>query len=89
MRNGECGNVAMANVIKKLFGQLLGQYFQQVPSNPYYMFFNEDQSDNGGSVSANMSEDADDENETDSQVSVFITLTLCLYGVIYGLPNAN
>ena len=43
MRNGECGNVALANVIKNLFTQLLGQYFQQVPSNPYYMFFNEDE----------------------------------------------
>ena len=67
MRNGECANVGLANVIKKLFVDLLGQYFQQVPSNPYYMFFNED--GGGGSGSANMSEDADDENETDSQVS--------------------
>lgn len=65
MRNGECGNVALANVIKNLFVDLLGQYFQQVPSNPYYMFFNEDQQQGVGGGSC---EDADDENETDSQV---------------------
>ena len=68
MRNGECGNVALANVIKNLFTQLLGQYFQQVPSNPYYMFFNEDEQQGVGGGSC---EDADDENETDSQVKLF------------------
>ena len=67
MRNGECGNVALANVIKNLFIQLLGQYFQQVPSNPYYMFFNEDDQQGVGGGSC---EDADDENETDSQVQI-------------------
>lgn len=76
MRNGECGNVALANVIKNLFTQLLGQYFQQVPSNPYYMFFNEDEQQGVGGGSC---EDADDENETDSQVKLFFYFSKVIF----------
>jgi len=41
MKNGECENMELSDEIKNLFMELLGKYFEQVPNNPYYMFFND------------------------------------------------
>ena len=74
LKNGECDNIVLANEIKKLFMDLLGNYFQQVPDNPYYMFFNDGQSTDieveENQVTDQVDAGGEEEYETDSQVSV-------------------
>lgn len=68
MKNGECENVELSNEIKELFMELLGKYFEPVPNNPYYMFFNDGNTDPCPTYTRENSVNETD-YETDSQVT--------------------
>lgn len=54
LRNGECDNVTLAEEIKRLFNNILGKFFEQVPNDEYYLFFNDKRETPKESVSTDL-----------------------------------